>query len=346
MGYRLLILILLLGWLPTCYGENVMDLQGGTYRVTESDLTFFDGREVRNGTLVVTKGNYLISVKKEGGTCLKIGDNTELIIDGTIKLTPNDFKSYDMIRVVGNHVKIHGKGSLVGDKFTHTGKEGEWGMGIHFRGASNATLSGLTIKDCWGDCIYVGRQSKNIRIKNCRLDNGRRQGISITSADSVFIKDCTISNVSGTNPQYGIDIEPNKNCSVHYVLIENVNVVNCEGGIRATVPNAGVGNASIGTVVIRNCQVSAQSRYPIHLNRCVTGTVKGCTIDATNDRPSLYANYVNNLKVSNNTLNVDVKLFSSIKNKLKDWVGKGSYSVIRVVHGSDKGVRDNKINKR
>jgi hypothetical protein len=191
----------------------------------------------------------------------------------------------------------------------------------------------------------VGKQSKNIRIKNCRLDNGRRQGISITSADSVFIKDCTISNVSGTNPQYGIDIEPNKNRSVHYVLIENVNVVNCKGGIRALVPKAGIGNATIGTVVIRKCRVSAKSRYPIHFSVVKTGTVEGCTIDATNERPSINANYVEHLKVCNNTLNVDVKLFASIKNNLRKWVGR-KHAVIRVANGSDEGVRDNKINKR
>jgi hypothetical protein len=144
-------------------------------------------------------------------------------------------------------------------------------------------------------------------------------------------------------PQYAIDIEPNRNCTVNYVLIENVEATNCEGGFRATVPNAGVGNASIGHVEIRNCQVSANSRFPIHLNRCATGTVEGCTIDATNERSSIYANYVDDLKVNNNTLNVEVQLLSSIKNKAKRLVGKDGYSTIRVVHGSAKGVKNNTI---
>ena len=130
---------------------------------------------------------------------------------------------------------------------------------------------------------------------------------------------------------------------VLYVLIENVEATNCEGGFRATVPNAGVGNASIGNVEIRNCRVSANLRYPIHLNRCATGTVEGCTIDATNDRASIYANYVEDLKICNNTLNVDVQLLASIKNKAKKLVGKNGYSTIRVVHGSANGVKNNKI---
>lgn len=325
-------------------GNNDMDLKGTTYKISNGDVSIFDGREVKNGKLVISEGDYLVRIKENRGTCLKIGDNTELIIDGNIKLVANDLESYDIIRVVGNHVKIHGKGCIVGDKFSHSGKEGEWGMGIHIHGSSDATLSGITIKDCWGDCIYVSKQSKNIVIKNCRLDHGRRQGISIVSADSVFIKNCSISNVGGTNPQYGIDIEPNRNCSVNYVLIDNVNITNCEGGIRAIVPNAGIGNATIGTVVIRKCRVSAKSRYPIQFTACKTTTVEGCIIDVTNERPSINANYVENLKICNNTLNVDTKLLASIKNKLRKLVGR-KYSVIRVANGSDKGVKNNKINK-
>ena len=329
-------------FLVSAGSKNDMDLQGSTYRISNGDVSIFDGREVRNGTLIISEGDYLLRVKKNGASCLRIGDSTELIIDGTLRLAPNDFKQYDMIRIVGKHVKIHGKGCLIGDKFTHTGNEGEWGMGINFRGATDATLSELTIKDCWGDCVYVGKKSGKVIIEDCHLDNGRRQGISVTDADSVIIRNCNISNVSGTFPQYGIDIEPNRNCSVNYALIENVDVTDCEGGIRALVPNAGVGNATIGTVEISNCRVSALSRYPIHLHRCETGTVEGCIIDATNERPSINVDDVENLTIRNNTLNVDTKLLASIKNKVRKLIGRKN-SVIRVANGSAEGVKDNKI---
>ena len=202
--------------------NNVYDLQGKTYKISDGDVSKFDGREIYNGTLVISKGDYLLRVKKEKGTCLIVGDNTELVIDGTLRLSPNGFKSYDMIRVVGSNVKIRGKGKILGDRFKHLGNEGEWGMGINFQNASHATLSGLTIKDCWGDCVYVGKKSTDILIKDCLLDNSRRQGVSVTFADSVTIRNCKITNISGTYPQYGIDIEPNKKCSVDNVLIENV----------------------------------------------------------------------------------------------------------------------------
>lgn len=345
MAYRLLTLIMVLVWLQPCYGREVMDLHGGTHRVSGGDTTLFDGREVRNGKLIISEGNYLLRVKANGDACLIIGDNTELVINGTLTLAPNNYAQYDMIRIVGKNVKIHGSGTLVGDKFTHTGKEGEWGMGIEFRGASNATLSGLTIKNCWGDCVYVGKKSGNVTIENCQLNNGRRQGISITEADSVIVRSCTISNISGTNPQYGIDIEPNRNCSVNYVLVDSVEIVNSEGGIRALVPSAGIGNAFIGTVVIRRCRLSAKSRYPLHFSVCKAASAEECVIEATNERPSINANYVENLSISNNTLNVNTKLSASIKNQLKKLVGRKN-SVIRVANGSDKGVKNNTINEK
>lgn len=325
-------------------GSNkVYDLQGKTYRISDGDVSKFDGREICNGTLVISKGDYLLRVKKEGGACLKLGDNTELIIDGTLRLAPNSFRKCDMIRVVGSHVKIHGKGCVMGDRLTHKGSEGEWGMGINFQKASHATLSGLTIKDCWGDCVYVGKKSTDIMIKDCLLDNSRRQGVSVTFADRVTIRNCKITNISGTYPQYGIDIEPNRKSSVDNVLIENVDVKNCEGGIRAVLPNAGIGNAMIGRVEIRNCFVSAKTRYPIHLKRCRQALVEHCVIEATNDRASIFTKYVDNLRVHGNTLNVDVKLFSSLVNKVKKQVGKGDYSAIKTLKSGYEVIENNKI---
>lgn len=302
-----------------------------------------NGGYIDNGRYVIPDGDHFVRIAKEKGAWLTVGDNTELIIEGNILLEGNDFRNCDIIRVTGRNVLVHGKGSIVGDKFTHTGNEGEWGMGIRLRNASNATLRGLTIKNCWGDCIYVGNKSEKITIENCLLDNGRRQGISVTSADSVVIRNCTISNVHGTKPQYAIDIEPNKNCTVNDVLIENVEAVNCEGGFRALTYKVDERRAVIGSVEIRNCRVSANSRYPIHLNKCQQAVVEHCVIDGSNDRPSVYANHVDELKVRNNTLNVYVRWLSSVKNKAKGIVGVDTYSPIQVDHSPTKCIENNKI---
>lgn len=277
-----------------------MDLKGTTYRVAAGDVSIFDGREVRNGTLVIPEGDYLLQAKKERDACLTIGDDTELVIDGHLQLAPNAFKSYDIIRVVGSNVKIHGKGSITGDGHGHTGSDGEWGMGIRLHGASNVTVCGLTIADCWGDCIYIGGGSNDIQITECLLRESRRQGISITKADGVTISDCNIANISGTNPQYAIDIEPNQQCAVDNISISNVVVTDCEGGFRAIIGKKGFGNARIGKVEISHCQVMAKSRHPLHFAGCDEAIVRDCTIETRRGKKPILSRQVAKLTKENN----------------------------------------------
>lgn len=277
-----------------------IDLQGKTYRISEGDVSMFDGRTIKNGTLVVSEGDYLLQVKKQGDACLIVGDSTEIIIDGTLRLAPNEFKNYDIIRVVGNNVKIHGKGSIIGDRLAHLGKEGQWGMGIMLLGASDVTVSGITIAECWGDCIYTGGDSKRIQISDCLLRGSRRQGISITKAVGVTVSNCTIADISGTNPQYAIDIEPNKRCVVDNVLIENVTVTGCEGGIRAAVGREEFGNARVGKVEIRNCKVMAKSRHTIHFAGCELGVVEDCIIETRKGEKPILSRKVGRVLEKNN----------------------------------------------
>ena len=280
--------------------DNAVDLQGMTCEVSGGDVSMFDGREVRNGTLVIAEGSYRLQVKKEGGTCLRIGDNMEVVIDGRLQLAPNRFKSCDMFRIVGRHVKVRGKGSITGDRHTHTGSEGEWGMGISLHEAKDVTITGITIADCWGDCIYIGGASKNIRISNCQLRGSRRQGISITKAENITISNCKISNISGTMPQYAICIEPNKRCLVDNVVIENVTVAGCEGGIRAVLGKKTFGNARIGKVEIRHCHVSAKSRHTNHFAGCEQTVVTNCVIETRKGEKPIFTRRVGSLLENNN----------------------------------------------
>lgn len=240
-----------------------------------------------------------------------------MIIQGSIQLRPNTFPRCDIVRAKGNNIKITGNGNIIGDKHTHLGTDGEWGMGIRFHGAKNSSVRGLTIKDCWGDCIYVGGNSKNVTIENCFLDHGRRQGISVTKADSVTIKNCKISNVSGTNPQYAIDLEPNANDTVDHIIIENVETVACEGGVLATIGKRNAEKKNIGQVTIRNCKLNALSRYPIRMKKSEHVSIEDCTINATNEKAAIYFSNINNLVVKGNTINIEKNLAFTLKNAAK-----------------------------
>ena len=238
-------------------------------------------------TILITENIYNVSVDINNGVALLPNSNTEIILNGSIKMATNAFDSTIIIHIKNcKNVKVHGSGSLIGDKTTHTGTTGEGGDGINITGSENIYIEGITIKDFWGDCIYIGGWdglNKNINIFGCTLDNGRRQGISVTWAHFVNIKNCTIKNVSGTAPQYGIDLEPNTSCSVRFVWIEGCEITNCYGGIMdyASADN----NSEVGDYfVLRNNIHDIISNHAILINgtsqnahieeNCINGILK------------------------------------------------------------------------
>lgn len=209
-------------------------------------------------TIHIKSGDYYIVATNDKKKCLRIPSNTDVIIEGSLFLRPNDLAAYSMLSVEdAENVKIIGTGFLVGDKQQHIGNQGEWGMGIKVMNSKNITISGLSVVNMWGDCIYIGKNSQKINILNCNLREGRRQGISITSGKDVDIRDCTIKDIGGTNPQYAIDIEANKMQDIDNVFVDNVEIIDCVGGIKVCEYSKG---SHIGDVVIRNCKISVLKR--------------------------------------------------------------------------------------
>lgn len=313
-----------------------------SYENALKDVVALTHPKVKN-RVIIEKGNYVVSAKKGGDVCLPIVSNTEVVMNGTIKLLPNSYKMYEIIRVSGKNISINGNGIIIGDKHSHTGTKGEWGMGIFFRGAVNTSVSGLTIKDCWGDCIYVGKSSKDVVIENCWLDHGRRQGISVTKADGVTIRNCKITNVGGTAPEYAIDIEPNANDTVDHILIENVEVENCRGGFMAYKGNK-YPRTTIGDIVIRNCSISATDKYPIILMRSRSALVEECVVNVVNEKAAIYTNDVQEVAIMKNTINLNNDFLSTFRNAAKRVVGKKAQESILVDKAEGKVVKDNIIN--
>lgn len=244
--------------------------------------------------IIVGRGDYYLTALYNSDRCLNITNNTEVVIDGNIYLQPNDFANYGILSVYGEKITIKGKGCIVGDKKTHTGKNGEWGMGLYIEGGNFITVKGLTIKDCWGDCIYITGNSNNVIIDNCILDNGRRQGISVISAQNVTIKNSRIQNIEGTKPEYAIDIEPNKNCFVKNVQIKNVIIDKCKGGIASYGAAEG---AKIDTVIVKKCRINKTTRCPINLTSTKYVRVESCQINCGPTELALNFEDVENLNI-------------------------------------------------
>ncbi len=113
----------------------------------------------------------------------------------------------------------------------------EWRHVISISGCNNFSIFGLELIDSGGDGIEISGlwqqpvPSTNIHIKDCKINNNYRQGISITSAENVLIEHCKITNTEGTPPAFGIDLEPD----MAYDVLNNIQIKQCritgnEGG--------------------------------------------------------------------------------------------------------------------
>ena len=295
-----------------------------------------------NNKIVIKRGFYQVSALWNNDVCLSINSNTELVLDGTIQMTPNAYKCYNIIQIAGSNIKIRGKGMIVGDKHTHTGKSGEWGMGVNIKNAHNVAIKAITIKDCWGDCIYIGNGSTNITVEKCKLDHGRRQGISITSANGVVIKNCEISNVSGTLPEFAIDVEPNENETVDNVVVDHVVVSNCKGGVMSA---KWAKNTRIGTVFVQNCTILSETHEALRFVNCESVTIKNNVAKRIKNKPVLECNRVKRLAVVDNTFIYGKGSLKGVKSSLKRFVLGESNSVVKIVSCDNVLAKDNKQSK-
>ncbi len=143
----------------------------------------------------------------------------------------------------------------------------QWRNTIELIGCYDVTIRGLAIASSGGDGIYLGRSygkdgriaCRDILIENCLIDDHHRQGISVISAINLIVRNCTISNTKGTEPEAGIDFEPNypdefiSNC-----LVENCRFIdNHWSGI-----NCSIFSVNPASVTIRNCSFKSKYAQP------------------------------------------------------------------------------------
>ncbi|WP_197084019.1 right-handed parallel beta-helix repeat-containing protein [Sphingobacterium sp. Ag1] len=190
---------------------------------------------------------------------LTINSNSDVFFQkqSSLIMLPNDRSTYAILDIQRKeNVKIY-NANLIGDRFQHKGKIGEWGMGIRIVESRNVVFYNPNVRNTWGDGIYLGDDNvnsvhnENIFILNCSIISSRRNGISIISGENVFIQDGKISKSDGTMPKAGLDIEPNNGSDV----INNIFVNNLE-----------TSNEGAGVMILLNKLVGRAGKVNISLN--------------------------------------------------------------------------------
>lgn len=202
------------------------------------------------GEVIVPAGVFMVNADKKRSLLLRTGTQIKFAPGAIIRAIPNNLESYAIVRIwEASRVLISGPGIIDGERRSHKGTTGEWGMGLWIgKGASNVEVYDVTVRDCWGDGIYVDGAT-TARLFRVKADNNRRQGLSVIDVDGLKVLQSIFSNTNGTRPSDGIDLEPDKD-----KRITNVEIADCQ-----LLKNAGVGieiagkRGPVTKVVVRNC---------------------------------------------------------------------------------------------
>jgi parallel beta-helix repeat protein len=178
------------------------------------------------GGVSIPRGTYLISVSAEG---LKVPSNTALIFDegAVLKASPSNSEFFTILGLESvQNVTIIG-GVLEGERWSHLGSSGEWGMGLRIKNSKFITVCGLIARANWGDGIYIGgNDSAHISLFSVHAQNNRRNGLTIVAGTNILIQQSEFSNTDGTPPEAGLDIEPNPGDRAVEVRVENSTFIN------------------------------------------------------------------------------------------------------------------------
>ena len=264
---------------------------------------------IPNGTYIINSDANTYLGEKFG---LRVKSNTDVYFEpgATLKSEDNNATHYAVLAVFGaNDVLIHGKGIIDGARDTHTDAGGEWGHCLDIKNCNRVIVRDVHCKNGWGDGVYIGEttttgvQCTEIYLSNVRASNNRRNNCSVVSVDVGGMTDCVFDNANGTNPQSGVDIEPNAGAAVnHFTLTGCAATNNTRDGF--VLSGAAVSPTNIA---LANCIAESNSWSGfrlanadfVNLSNCqaISNTLDGIRLDTSDD------NIVNGCIVKSNTEN-------------------------------------------
>lgn len=204
----------LTGYLPQGYSKN-----------GDTDYTSYIQQGINeNSAIIMPDFPILIN---ENGLALKSNQKVLFQKNSKLIMKPNAKDRNGMLNLFNiQNVDLYYP-TIIGDKHKHLSTSGEWGMGIYILSSSNVNIMGSYVESFWGDGICIGGRnntsSSGITIKNIILKDNRRNGITIGGVSNLLLENAYIAYTTGTNPQAGIDVEPDSNSyDVKNIKLNNI----------------------------------------------------------------------------------------------------------------------------
>ncbi len=199
--------------------DMVLDLNGDTFKMYKFDAYF----EVTKVTST-SNPNFYASVE-----AINVPGNfsLEMSTDTHLRVFPNSRKTYALLAIREVDNASASGGTLHGDRDQHDYSDGgthEWGYLFFVHGATNSRVSNMKMIDATGDGMKIQDvnfhfdpdhiASENITVTECVFNNNRRNNMSITGGNNLFIENNEFLNASvdtnlseGVAPGFAIDIE-------------------------------------------------------------------------------------------------------------------------------------------
>lgn len=214
--------------------------------VSDQEIVFEEAAE-----LVALKGGF----RDKGDCLLSFHDCNQVAIRGVQKADGKPAR-----------LRMH-KEDYQSDKY----EKSEWRHGVVFSGCQGVLIQDLAIEHTGGDGIYLGASynrgpNRNVIIRRVDCNGNHRQGISVISVENLLIEGCLLRNTGGTEPQAGIDFEPNGsddllvNCVLRHCIAEQ----NRGTGFQIC-PQYLNSNSKPMTIAIEDCVSRNNRQHGIHL---------------------------------------------------------------------------------
>ena len=269
-----------------------------------------------------------------GPISLRVSGQEVVVADGvTVRAMRGAFKgrSECLFKITGKDrgVTLRGEGNATlamnkrdyqdPEQYSHS----EWRHAVSVSG-SGTTVRDLTILSSGGDGVYVRDNAKDVTLENLVCRDHHRQGISVICATRLRVRNCRFEETSGTAPQCGVDIEPNRPSDrLEDILFEDcVFDQNASGGMtlhigglkrpisitfRRCVARGNRTGISVftsrkldqpttGTVLFEDCQIAGSRSHALRFCNAREGgvavTIRNCSFDArgTKAAPVLFDN--------------------------------------------------------
>lgn len=238
------------------------------------------------GALYLPAGDYVLDPTKilqmVPGTSLRMAPGARLVMPA------NGQARYTVLRTA-DRCAIRG-GALVGDRFAHDYSSGgthEWGAGLLVVGV-DVTVEDLDTREFTGDGIGLGLGTVRATLRRVTSSRNRRQAMSVYAVQDVLCEDCvfaetgTVNGQPGTNPQAGVDIEPDKGAARGITFRRCVFEGNTKDGVTIWAEQPGV---TITGIVFEDCVFGEDGTDPNNTRNLANGlnvcAPNGSLIDVT-----------------------------------------------------------------